>query len=486
MSVSSALSSLPSSPAASTEPKTKPKTGTETNTETDPHSETNRETAASQATEFNTQTLADLDASQCSVRTRARSKTAARSTHRATTTTNRKRKQRSSAENGAKRRKEDDGRAEIGITASAAGSKMLVGAHVSMAKGVHNAITNAAAIGGTALALFLKNQRRWVSAPLPDADAAAFRRLAEAHGIDPRTQVLPHGSYLINLATPAPDKAAQAYDCFVDDLRRCEVLGIGLYNFHPGSTLGAPRADALARIAAALNRAHAETSSVTTVIENMAGAGNVIGGPFEDLRDIIAGVADQNRVGVCLDTCHLFAAGHDLRSAAAYADVMDRFDAIVGRRFLRALHLNDSKGPLASHKDLHCNIGLGHLGLEAFRLIMNDPRLRGLPLVLETPSGDDPSVWAREIALLHSLVGLRGDEDAFLALAQQLHDQGQAERERVSDVVRRVQQQKEAKQARQDKGVAAAAKKTKKTKKTKKDEHVGSNGAGESDGRCSH
>lgn len=468
MSVSSALSSPPPSPAGDTEPKT------------DTHSET-------QEIEFNTQTLADLDASQPSVRqTRTRSKATVRSTHQAEqvvvvvaaqTTTTKKRKQRSSAQVRQKRRK-DGGPAELGIAVPAAGSKMLVGAHVSAAKGVHNAITNAVAIGGTVLALFLKNQRRWSSSPLPDADAASFRQLAVAHGIDPRTQVLPHGSYLINLATPAPDKAAQAYACFVDDLRRCEALGIGLYNFHPGSTLGAPRAEALARIAAALNRAHAETRSVTTVIENMTGSGNVVGSTFEDLRDIIAGVADQSRVGVCLDTCHLFAAGHDLRSAAAYADVMDRFDAVVGRRFLRALHLNDSKGPLASRKDLHCNIGLGHLGLEAFRLVMNDARLQGLPLVLETPTGDDPSVWAREITLLHSLVGLRGDEDAFLGLAQQLHDQGQPERERVSDVVRRVKQQKEAKQAR--KGKKPAGGRRKKTK----DEHVEGDGAGESDGGC--
>ena len=185
----------------------------------------------------------------------------------------------------------------------------------------------------------------------------------------------------------------------------------------------------------------------------MAGSSNIVGSTLENLREIIAGVADQSRVGVCRDTCHLFAAGHDLRSAAAFADVMDRFDAVVGRRFLRALHLNDSKGPFASRKDLHCNIGLGDFGLEAFRLVMSYARLRSLPLVLEMPSGDDPSVWAHDAALLHGLVGLYG----------------------VSDVVRCVKQQKEAKQAREGKMTAGGRRKM-------KDEHVEGGGAGESDG----
>ena len=186
----------------------------------------------------------------------------------------------------------------------------------------------------------------------------------------------------------------------------------------------------------------------------MAGSGNIVSSTFENLRDIIAGVADQSRVDVCRDTCRLFAAGHDLRSAAAFADVMDRFDAVVGRRFLRALHLNDSKGPLASRKDLHCNIGLGDFGLEAFRLVMSYARLRSLPLVLEMPSGDDPSVWAHDVALLHGLVGLCG----------------------VSDVVRCVKQQKEAKQAREGKMTAGGR------RKKMKDGHVEGDGAGESDG----
>ncbi|KAF8250760.1 AP endonuclease [Wilcoxina mikolae CBS 423.85] len=356
-------------------------------------------------------------------------------------------------------------------------SKMLIGAHVSMAKGVQNSITNAAQIGANSFALFLKNQRRWKSPALSASDTAAFRRLCTEHAYNPLTQILPHGSYLINLATPSTEKQAQAYDCFVDDLHRCEALGIGLYNFHPGSTLGEPRVEALARISAALNKAHKETSFVKTVVENMVGSGNVVGSSFEDLRDIIAGVGDKSRVGVCLDTCHLFAAGHDIRTAESYEEVMRNFDKIVGREYLCAMHLNDSKGPFASKKDLHQNIGLGYLGLEAFRVIMNDERLEGLPMVLETPTGEDPGVWAREIKLLEGLVGLKGDEESFLKMAEELQEKGSGERDRVSGVVERVKKAKGAK------GKKTLAKRGKKKKKVETE----SEGEGEeSEGGCSH
>jgi AP endonuclease-1 len=326
------------------------------------------------------------------------------------------------------------------------GSKMLVGAHVSMAGGVQNAITNSIMIGGNALALFVKSQRKWVSPPLKAADIAAFQAACKTFGYDPRTQILPHGSYLINLAQPDPEKAAKAYDCFLDDLKRCEALGIGLYNFHPGSTLGQPRKEALGRISAALNRAHKETSFVKTVVENMVGAGNVIGAEFEDLRDIIDGVEDKTRMGVCLDTCHTFAAGYDIRTKETYEEVMKTFDDVIGRKYLCAMHLNDSKAPLASKKDLHENIGQGYLGLEAFRVLMNDERLQGLPLVLETPNHDDPGVWAKEIKLLESLVGMTGEEEEFKALVKELQANGKAERDRVGEVVKRSKKKAEAKQ----------------------------------------
>jgi len=362
-------------------------------------------------------------------------------------------------------------------------SKMLIGAHVSMAKGVQNSITNAAQIGANSLALFLKNQRRWTSSPLSASDTAAFRRLCTEHAYNPRTQILPHGSYLINLATPSAEKQTQAYDCFVDDLRRCESLGIGLYNFHPGSTLGEPRAEALARISAALNRAHKVTSFVKTVVENMVGSGNVVGSSFEDLRDIIAGVEEKSRVGVCLDTCHLFAAGHDIRTEASYAQVMQDFDEIVGREYLCAIHLNDSKGPLASKKDLHQNIGLGYLGLEAFRVIMNDASLEGLPMILETPTGEDPGVWAGEIKLLEGLVGLKGGEERFLKMAEELQEKGREERDRVSGVVERV---KKAKEAKGKKTPGKGGKKTPGKRGKKKVETESEDEGEESEGGCSH
>ncbi|KAI5846765.1 DNA-lyase [Tricharina praecox] len=325
--------------------------------------------------------------------------------------------------------------------------RLLIGAHVSAAKGVQNAITNSLSIGGNSLALFLKSQRKWASPALSATNASLFRAACIEHNYNPATQILPHGSYLINLAQHDAVKAEQAYVCFLDDLQRCETLGIGLYNFHPGSTLGEPRDEALGRIAAALNRAHKGTTMVKTVVENMVGAGNVVGSSFEDLRDIIAGVTDKSRVGVCLDTCHLFAAGHDISTPAGYDQVMKNFDDIVGRQYLCALHLNDSKGPLGSKKDLHCNIGHGFLGLEAFRLIVNDARLHGLPMVLETPNGEDPGVWAKEIKLLESLVGMTGEEAEFKALVEELQELGRSERERVAKVVEMKAGKKERKPA---------------------------------------
>ncbi len=196
--------------------------------------------------------------------------------------------------------------------------------------GVHNSIDNAIQIGGNAFALFLKSQRKWVSPPLANDVRDEFRAMCKEHNYDASKHVVPHGSYLVNLAQQDPEKAEQAYSCFVEDLHRCDALGIELYNFHPGNTGPHPRPEAIARIAANLNKAHKATKEVITLLENMAGSNNVIGATFEDLRDIINLVEDKSRVGVCIDTCHTFAAGHDLRSPEAFKKTMQNFSDIVG------------------------------------------------------------------------------------------------------------------------------------------------------------
>jgi AP endonuclease-1 len=303
---------------------------------------------------------------------------------------------------------------------------------------------------------------------MKEGDAEAFREACKTHSYDARKHILPHGSYLINLAQPDEAKATQAYDCFLDDLKRCERLGIGLYNFHPGSTLGKPRQEALGRIAKALNKSHKETEFCKTVIENMAGHGNIIGGDFEDLRDIIKDVEDKSRIGVCLDTCHLFAAGHDIRTKEAYNAVLASFDQIVGLRYLSALHLNDSKAPLGSRRDLHQNIGLGYLGVEPFRLIVNDHRLAGLPMILETPNEENPQVWADEIKLLESFIGRAGDEEDFLETARILQASGAPERQKVGAVVERKAKEKADKEK---KGTVKRGRK--KRKESEEDESEG-------------
>ncbi|KAJ4296004.1 DNA-(apurinic or apyrimidinic site) lyase [Collariella sp. IMI 366227] len=321
---------------------------------------------------------------------------------------------------------------------------MYIGAHVSSAGGVQNTIQNASHIGANAFALFLKSQRKWVSPPLADEAKTQFHAMLKQQGYDASKHILPHGSYLVNLAQADAAKASQAYGNFVDDLQRCEALGIVLYNFHPGSTGGASKEEACARIAAQLNKAHKATSSVVTLLENMCGSGNIIGSRFEELRDIIALVDDKSRVGVCIDTCHGFAAGYDLRTPEAFEKTMAEFDLVVGLKYLRALHINDSKAPFGSHRDLHANIGTGFLGLRAFHNIMNHAPLQGLPMVLETPieeKGPDgkmvenKQVWADEIKLLESLIGMDAQSDEFKQKEKELFAKGASERKRVQEQV---------------------------------------------------
>ncbi|KAI1433038.1 AP endonuclease, partial [Xylaria sp. CBS 124048] len=338
---------------------------------------------------------------------------------------------------------------------------MYIGAHVSASGGVHNSVTNSVHIGANAFALFLRSQRKWANPPIASEVVEGFRDLSKEHNFEVHRHCLPHCSYLVNLAQKDIEKADQAYSTFLDDLHRCESLGIRLYNFHPGNTGGDSRDAAIQRIASQLNKAHKATSTVVTVLENMAGQGNVVGAKFEDLRDIIAGIDDKSRVGVCIDTCHTFAAGYDLRSPEAFAATMAEFDEVVGTSYLRALHINDSKAPFASHRDLHANIGTGFLGLRAFHNVVNHDALAGLPMILETPidrpgldgkTVEDKQVWADEIKLLERLIGMDPTSDEFNALEQELQAQGASERAKYQDQVDRRKDKDAKKGKREGKG----------------------------------
>jgi AP endonuclease-1 len=350
--------------------------------------------------------------------------------------------------------------------------------------GVHNSINNAVHIGGNAFALFLKSQRKWVSPPLATEAQDMFLAFSKEHKYDQSKYVLPHGSYLVNLAQLEPEKAQQAYDCFLDDLQRCEALGIKLYNFHPGNTGPHPRSQAIARIAANLNKAHKATKTVVTLLENMAGSGNVIGSTFEDLRDVIELIDDKSRIGVCIDTCHSFAAGYDLRSPEAFNKTMESFNEIVGMKYLKALHLNDSKTPFSSHRDLHANIGTGFLGLRAFHNVVNFEPFQHLPMILETPIEkksedskvfEDKNVWATEIKLLEGLISADPESEEFKADEQRLLDLGAEERAKY-------QKQVDKKVQKTIDSMFKAAK----GKKKKKDDEESGDSETDGESHCSH
>ncbi|MCJ1328722.1 hypothetical protein MMC10_005399 [Thelotrema lepadinum] len=361
-----------------------------------------------------------------------------------------------------KRKTKEEKEAEmIPLATRSQGLKMFIGAHVSGAGGVHNSVINGNHIGANAFALFLKSQRKWDNPPLQEDHRNQFINLCKEHAFVSDKYILPHGSYLVNLAQKEADKAAQAYSSFIDDLKRCDALGIKLYNFHPGNTGPHPRSEAISRIASALNKAHKETKTVVPVLETMAGGGNAIGSTFEDLRDAIAGVDDKSRVGVCIDTCHIFAAGYDIRTPEAFKKTLDKFDKIVGIKYLKALHLNDSKAPFKSHRDLHQNIGLGFLGLRTFHNVMNEPRFEDLPMVLETPidhkdangkTVEDRNIWAKEIKMLESFIGMDADGAEFKKLEKELAARGAEERKKIQDQVDRKAEKDEKKAAGKGKG----------------------------------
>lgn len=327
-------------------------------------------------------------------------------------------------------------------------TQLRVGAHISAAGGVHNSLVNVLHIGGNAFALFLKQHRKWDTSELDPEVAQLFIDGCKEHSIDPAESCLPHGSYLVNLAHPDPIRKKQAYDSFVNDLKRCNKLGIRLYNFHPGNANAGTREEGIRMIAQNVNEAHQdpETGDVITLLETMATLGNTIGGTFTDLASIIQLVEDKSRVGVCLDTCHVFAAGYDLRTPEAYAATIEQFDKVIGLEYLKAFHVNDSKAPLSSNRDLHARIGTGYLGLRSFHNLVNDTRFHGLPMVLETPNEvisekgekvEDKGVWAREIKMLEKLVGMDVDSEEFRKMQTRLQDEGDAERKRVGEQVDR-------------------------------------------------
>ena len=342
--------------------------------------------------------------------------------------------------------------------------RMFVGAHTSIAKGVENAITNCIHIGGNAFACFLKSQRKWDTPSLKTENRDLFHAHLLTHKYDATKHVVPHGSYLVNLASVDPDMAKKSYDVFFDDLQRCEELGIKHYNFHPGAAGQSPLDEAIARLAANLNKALAATKTVVPLLENMATRGSIIGGRFSDLSAVIKLIKPefQHRIGVCVDTCHAFASGYDLRTPETFTATLSAFDDTVGLKYLKALHINDSKAPFGSCKDLHQNVGLGFLGLRAFHNVMNEPRFQDLPLILETPcerpdpkdptgkkTFEDRSVWATEIKMLESLIGMDAESDEFRRLEKELSDKGKAERIKVQKQIDDVAEKKQKKLERE-------------------------------------
>lgn len=283
-------------------------------------------------------------------------------------------------------------------------TKYKFGAHVSTAGGISNSVINANKIGCQSFAMFLKSPRKWDSPPLTNEEIEKFKLNCEKFKYDPLKDILPHGHYFINLCNPDESKAIKAYSQLIDELKRCEQLGIGHYNLHPGSALkGGNVKIQLKQLAKYLNKAIGETKSVVIVLENMAGKDNLIGNRLEDLREVIDLIDNKKRVGVCIDTCHTFASGYDIQSSIEnFNKFWEHFNEIIGFNYLKSMHINDSKAPLESNQDLHEKLGHGFIGLEPFRWLAHDKRFEGIPLILETPHQDEDG-YGEEIELLQWL-----------------------------------------------------------------------------------
>lgn len=278
--------------------------------------------------------------------------------------------------------------------------KKYIGAHISAAGGVENAPVNAHNIGAKAFAFFTKNQRQWKAAPLTEESIQLFKERCQELGFN-MDYVLPHDSYLINLGHPEEEGLTKSRNAFLDEMQRCEQLGVNRLNFHPGSHLKKIEIDAcLDRIAESINIVLDQTKGVTAVIENTAGQGTNLGHTFEQIAHIIDKVEDKSRVGVCIDTAHTLAAGYEIRTEESFKETFQSFEDIIGFNYLKGMHINDSKKELGTKVDRHDSIGAGVMGMTLFEMIMKDSRFDNMPLILETP---DESIWAKEIEALYKL-----------------------------------------------------------------------------------
>ncbi|MDY6148275.1 MAG: deoxyribonuclease IV [Porphyromonas sp.] len=279
-----------------------------------------------------------------------------------------------------------------------------IGAHVSASGGVENAPLNAQAIGAKAFALFVKNQRQWTAPPLSDRSIALFIERCQQANIQPK-HILPHDSYLINMGNPSEEARLKSINAFIDEMERCNQLGLQLLNFHPGSHLNQiSEEECLDFIAQGVNKALDIVPNVTAVIENVAGQGSNVGYTFEQLNYLISRINDKTRVGVCLDTAHTLASGYEIRTQETYNETLQHFDDVVGIQYLKAIHLNDSKKELGSRVDRHESMGMGVMGMTLFSSLMKDPRMNNIPIILETPL---PELWSQEISQLYDMPGAK-------------------------------------------------------------------------------
>ena len=277
----------------------------------------------------------------------------------------------------------------------------FVGAHVSASGGVDKTIENAKLINAKAFALFVKNQRQWNAKPLDETTIENFKQGLIKENFSP-DYILPHAGYLINLGNSDTEKRQRSLDSFIDELKRCQQLGLKCLNIHPGSHLREISEETcLDLISACIEQAIATVPTIEVILENTAGQGSNLGYKFEHLAYIINKIQDKSRIGVCLDTCHSLAAGYDIKTPSGYETTFKKFEDVVGLEYLKGIHLNDSKFDCGSKRDRHECIGKGYLGLPFFEHFMNDPRFNNMPIILETI---DSTIWKEEIKLLYSMV----------------------------------------------------------------------------------